>query len=120
MVDYNAPLYQHPQERWDAKKCERLVKRIAKDSLGTKYPFPGYVSYGELGGHYVHGMSVRYNGGCIREDEWYQGEEWPMPLLPDGFKFVYVTSWGYRLIKLPKTPTCETKPNELDDKASLN
>lgn len=103
MVDYDASLYQHPQEVWDAKKCEKLAKRTVKDGLGTPYPFKGYLRLGELG-HYAHGMSVRYNGGTVIDGKWWQGEEWPLPKLADGFEIVRVPTWGYRIIK---TPVCE-------------
>lgn len=103
MVDYNAPLYQHPQAEWDQKKCERLAKRIARDGMGTKYHFRGYIHPGEIG----HIGGIRYNGGTVIDDEWWQGEEHQLPKLPDGFKFIYVSTWGWRLIK---TPACESKP----------
>jgi hypothetical protein len=98
MTDYDAPLYQHPQEEWDAKTCEKLSKRVAKDGLGTKYPFKGYIYQGEIG-HHIFGNTVRYNGGCIRDGQWWQGEEWPLPKLADGYKFVYVTTWGWRIVR---------------------
>jgi len=115
MVDYNAPLYQHPQETWDAKKCEKLVKRTIKDGLGTKHHLKGMLHLGELG-HYAHGISVRYNGGTVIGDKWWQGEEWPLPKLPDGFQIMYVSTWGYRIIKTPacgvSTPTQLLESND--------
>lgn len=98
MVDYNAPLYRHPQPIWDAKTCERRAKRTVTDGLGTPYPFKGYLPYAELG-HHAHGISVRYNGGCIREERWWQGEEWPLPQLAEGFRIIVVPSWGYRIVR---------------------
>ena len=99
MVDYNAPLYQHPQETWDAKKCEKLCRRVAKDGLGTKYPFKGYI--GDMIGHYHHGMIVRYNGGTTINGKWWQGEEWQLPSVPPEFEIITVPTWGYRIIKKP-------------------
>lgn len=99
----NPSLFQHPQQTWDAKKCEKLARRTTRNGIGTKNPYKGMVSYGELGGHYVHGMRVRYNGGCVRgegeNEKWYQGEEWPMPILAEGYEFVYTPHWGYRIVK---------------------
>lgn len=91
MVDYNATLYRHPQETWDEAKCKKLAKRVATDGMGTKYPFKGYV------GDMVF-VAVRYNGGCVREGQWYQGEEWPMPILPSGYKIVQLPNWGFRIV----------------------
>lgn len=95
MVNYNAPLYQHPREIWDVKKCEKLVKHIAKDGLGTPYPFKGYIRLGNQGD-----LQVRYNGGCVRDGEWWQGEEWQLPKLADGFELVRIRTWGWRIIKV--------------------
>ena len=99
MVDYNLPLYQHPQETWDVKKCEKLVKRIARDGMGTPYHFKGYVYPGEIGFPYWADIAVRYNGGTVIDGEWWQGEEWQLPKLPEGFEIVIVPTWGYRIIK---------------------
>lgn len=99
-AEKNTTFYRHPQEVWDAKKCEGLAKRTAKDGTGTAYPFKGFLHSGELG-HYAHGISVRYNGGCVRADEWWPGEEWPLPKLAEGFEIVHVSTWGYRIIKTP-------------------
>ena len=82
----------HDPEIWDAKKCEKAAKHTAKDGLGTKYPFKGYI-----GNHYT---KTRYNGGCIRNDEWYNGEIIPLPQIAEGFKIVYKSTWGYQIIKL--------------------
>ena len=98
MVNYDAPLYQHPQEVWDVKKCTKLAKRVAKDGMGTPYPFQGSL-YLQLG-HHVHGMRVRYNGGTVIDGEWWQGEEWQLPQVAEGFKIIHVPTWGYRIIKV--------------------
>ena len=90
--------YQHAQEVWDAKKCARLANRTATDGMGTKYHFKGFLHLSELG-HYIHGLSVKYNGGCVRDNKWYQGEEWPLPKVADGFRIVYRPTWGYQIIK---------------------
>ena len=121
MVDYNAPLYQHPQQTWDAKKCEKLAKRRTTDGMGTPYPFKGYLHLGELG-HYAHGISVRYNGGCVRDGEWWQGEEWPLPKLAEGFEIVTVPTWGYRIIKTPasEVSTTPTQILEHDDESGTS
>ena len=98
MVDYTKPLYQHPQETWDEAKCAKLVRRVAKDGMGTKYHFKGYI--GDMLGHYVtRSLQIRYNGGCVREGNWWQGEEWQLPIIPAGYKIITVPTWGLRIIK---------------------
>ncbi len=103
-MDYNAPLYQNPQQTWNVKTCERYCKIVRTDACGTKYPFAGYLPRTVLGCHYAHGMSVRYNGGCVREGKWWQGEEWQLPKIPSGFEIRYKPTWGYQIIKVePKS-----------------
>ena len=90
MVDMNAPLYVYPAEVWDAKKCCKVAKHFARDGLGTKYPWPGYI-----GSHYGE---TRYNGGTVIDGEWYQGVFRPLPVVADGFTIIRMLSWGWRLI----------------------
>jgi hypothetical protein len=85
--------YQHPVQIWDKKTCEKYAKRIATDGMGTKYPFAGYI--GKIPGY---GKTI-YNGGCIRENKWYNGENYPLPKLAAGFEIVTVSSWGLRIVK---------------------
>jgi hypothetical protein len=96
MVDNSLPLYQHPQQTWNASKCKRLANRTARDGLGTKHHYKGHIYAGELG--FIGG--VRYNGGCVINGRWYQGEEHKLPILAKGFKFVIVPTWGYRIVKV--------------------
>lgn len=95
MVDYNLPLYQHKTEKWDAKKCAKMANYTAKDGMGTKYPFKGY-----LHPPTIEGQSIRYNGGCIREDKWWQGEHFPLPKIAKGYEIVHVPTWGLRIQKV--------------------
>lgn len=87
--------YRHPVEKWNKVKCEKAVKHVATDGLGTPYPWPGYIGsstsnqYGQ----------VRYNGGCIRNGDWWAGEIRPLPKVVRGFKIVLVPTWGYRIVK---------------------
>jgi len=62
--------FQHPAETWNKQKCEKIANSIAKDGLGTPYPFRGYI--GSSTSTPPKYGSVRYNGGCIRNEEWYQ------------------------------------------------
>jgi hypothetical protein len=86
-------IYQHPRETWDAKQCEKAAKHVAKDGLGTPYPWPGYIGqYGE----------TIYNGGCTRpreNGEWYDGENFPLPIVKPPYQIIHVSTWGYRIIR---------------------
>jgi hypothetical protein len=86
--------YQHPQVTWDKETCEKIAKRTVKDGYGTPYPFKGYIHPPtQLGWH------VRYNGGCVRNGDWWEGEIFPLPKVSKGFEIEHVSSWGYRLVK---------------------
>ena len=89
--------YVHPQETWDERKCAKLARRYARDGLGTKYPFPGYL--GSSACTPATFGQTRYNGGCVRNGDWYEGEEFPFPILPDGYEIVVVRTWGWRLVR---------------------
>lgn len=89
--------YVHPRETWDKKKCERMAKRIVKDGMGTSYPWPGYI--GSWAGNGCGYGRIRYNGGCVREEEWYEGEEWLLPIVHKDYVIIRVPSWGYRIIR---------------------
>ena len=85
-------LYQHAPEVWDEQKCNLMSTRFAKDGIGTAYPYPGHIgnNFGE----------IRYNGGCIRENKYWDGENIPLPIVSDGYEIVRVPSWGYRIKKI--------------------
>lgn len=91
------PIYVHPQETWDEKECHKRSRAAPKDYFGNKPPIglinntsSPYPSYGQHRG---------YNGGCIRDGEWYQCERVPLPIIPDSYEFVPVSSWGLRIQK---------------------
>ena len=90
-------IYQHTPEIWDKATCEKKAKRIAKDGLGTPYPFKGYI--GSSAKCPATFGVTHYNGGCIRNDEWYAGEDFPFPILAEGFEIVRVPTWGWRIVK---------------------
>ena len=93
MTNYNLPLYQNVPQMWDEKKCAKHAKSIWRDGMGTPIGFPGYISGGP------HGFGgIRYNGGCIRDGEWWQGETNPLPVVTDNYEWTWVSSWGWRLI----------------------
>lgn len=83
---HNAP------EVWDKAKCEKLANKTEKDGLGTPYPFKGYIGYLK--------KTTRYNGGIIRDGEWYPGEVCPLPIVADGFEIIDYATWGLRIRKL--------------------
>lgn len=93
---YTNACYQHPQEVWDAKKCEKIAKCVCKDGWGTPYPWPGYIGCSTYPGGWG---TTRYNGLCERNGNLYRGEHRPLPAVAPGFKIIHVRTWGYRLIK---------------------
>lgn len=86
--------YTHKQEIWDEKKCSKVANHIAKDGIGTPYPFKGYIGSNQTG----YGQR-KYNGGCIREGDWYEGEIKPLPKIPKSYKIITIPSWGFRIVK---------------------
>ena len=83
--------YTPTSEQWDDAKCSREARHVARDGMGTPYPWPGYI-----GSHYG---PIRYNGGCVRDDEWFPGENRPLPEVAPGFEIVRVPTWGWRIIE---------------------
>ncbi len=90
--------YQHPQQTWNIAKCNKLANRTISDGLGTKYPGKGYLKNNEIGGHNGD-LICRYNGGCEREGKWYSGEQFHLPIVPSDFQIVWITNWGWRIIR---------------------
>jgi hypothetical protein len=97
MSDYHDPVYVHPQEKWDEAYCRKRARSAPPDHWGNKPPI-GLIS--RAGSPYpTYGQRICYNGGCIREGEWYQSEEIPLPIIPDTYEFVTLLSWGTRIQK---------------------
>ena len=90
-------IYTYPIEVWDAATCEKNAKHLAKDGLGTPYPFRGYIgSSATIPAAY--GVT-RYNGGTVINGQWYEGIRRPLPVLAKGFAIVVVPSWGWQIVK---------------------
>jgi len=89
MANYDAPLYQNKPEVWDEAKCHFMSRHRAKDGLGTAYPWLGYI-----GNHFG---DIRYNGGCERDGQWWQGETRPLPIVAKGYELIVVPTWGWRI-----------------------
>lgn len=90
-------IYFHKQEVWGQAKCEKMARRIDKDGLGTPYPFKGYI--GSDTGLYSLGVTIRLNGGCVYDGEWYEAEMRPLPQVAEGFEIVNIPRWGWRIIR---------------------
>ena len=86
-------IFQNEIQTWDAEYCKKQSKHVEKDGLGTPYGFKGACPY-------VKNGIVRYNGGCIRNNEWYRGEEFFLPILAPGYKWQYVTTWCWQIVKV--------------------
>ena len=89
--------YNYPQETWDKATCESKAKHLAKDGMGTAYPFKGYI--GSSASRPTAYGTERYNGGIVIDNEWYEATNRPLPKLAKGFKIVVVPSWGWRIVK---------------------
>lgn len=79
--------YTYPQETWTAAQCEKACKHSAYGGpkgliASSSAPYAGY------------GTCIRFNGGCVREGKWYAGEQRPLPIIPEGYYFERVSSWG--------------------------
>jgi hypothetical protein len=78
-----AAYYILPQETWGAKKCNRLARHTAKDGMGNKYHFKGYIgSWASMPATF--GLT-RYNGGCVHDGKWYEAEIRLSPKLAEDF-----------------------------------
>lgn len=86
-------IYIHPQETWDHATCKRKSKARGKDGYGSIHPYPGLIS--PSGSPYVsYGRRVIWNGGTVINGELYDGEEMPLPIIPDEYEFITRMSWG--------------------------
>lgn len=83
----------HPQETWDEKECLKRSQHVNRDGLGTVGGPKGLINC-DSSPYPRYGQIRRYNGGCIRGEEWYEGEEVPLPKIPNTFHFVHHSSWG--------------------------
>ena len=90
--------YQNPVQVWDADKCKKMVRRVLKDGMGTPYPFKEATLQAE-----AYDATVRYNGGCIRNGEWYVGESFDLPILAPGYMWEKVPTWCWRIRESPTT-----------------
>lgn len=100
MAIHKGEYYVHPQETWDAAKCKKLANYTAKDGMGNPYHFKGYLgSSASIPSRFGR---TTYNGGCVRHDDWYEGEEFHFPVLAEGYEIVAVPTWGWRIKRKEK------------------
>jgi hypothetical protein len=82
--------------------CEKIAKKFSRDGWGIKHPYPGKVAD-------VSAVSPSYGQGCVIK--WYQSETVPLPIIPEGFRFVFRPNWGTYLVKIGSkwdNPTLKT------------
>ena len=92
---HNGEYYVYPQETWDEAECKKRASHGPKDHWGNRPP-KGLISHiGSTSAEY--GQRHRYNGGCICAGDWWEGEERPLPIIPDTYEFVLLSSWGTRI-----------------------
>jgi len=93
--------YIHKQETWSEAECMKRARHAPKDHWGNRPP-PGLINH-SASSYPEYGQTVRFNGGCVREGEWYQAEAVPLPVIPDGWEFVPLCSWGPRIQRKEET-----------------
>lgn len=86
-------IYVHKQDIWSEAECRKRSRYNPPNAYGDKNPWPGLIS-GSADPYAGYGHTVRYNGGCIRDGEWYDGESKPLPKIPETYRFVYRPTWG--------------------------
>ena len=93
----NKGKYWKPEpEVWDEKKCAKVAKKRGRDGYGTRHPYPGLVqASGAVGGY----GKTKYNGGCVRDGDWWEGEDIPFPVIPKEYCYVYRSMWGTYLMR---------------------
>lgn len=84
--------YIHAQQVWDLDKAESFAKTRGKDGLGTFDPWPGMFKTGP------NGLIVK--GPRFFNDQEYIGEVCLLPEVPADFKWEYILTWGWRLVKV--------------------
>lgn len=62
-------------------------------------------------------VSIRYNGGMVEDDKWYEGYKVPKPKVPEGFKLVGI-GCGLQLNCHPPYTTAYLKPIDEDRKVT--
>lgn len=67
-----------PAPVWDEKKCQEETRRVYS---------------------ILPSVEKVYNGGCVHDGEWYDGERNPLPVIPSGWEWHYVVSWGWHVRK---------------------
>lgn len=78
-------IYVHPQETWNETECLKISKANGRDAFGTKQR-PGLIA-SSASPYVSYGQTVRFNGGCERNGQWYEGEMKPLPIVPKGWIF---------------------------------
>jgi hypothetical protein len=84
--------FKNPRETWTVDECEKMAKHIERDGMGTPYPFKGACPW-------VREGKIRYNGGTVRNEEFYEGESFELPKLAKGFQWVRVPTWCFQIVK---------------------
>ena len=93
--------YVHAAEVWSADKCDKVAKSIHNADRGTDGPYRGCVA-SSGSGYPGYGQEQKYNGGCVRDGEWYNGEIIPLPKIPASYEFYVIPTWGTYIRKKPK------------------
>ena len=94
--------YMFPQEKWNKRRCAAAAKHVHLDGCGTALHFKGYI--GCPTEPYGYGKT-RFNGGCIHNGDWYEGQIRPLPKVAKGYVIVVIPTWGWRIREVNNTDT---------------
>ena len=87
--------YRYPQETWDEAKCKKMAGFAPADHWGNRPPKGLINDYSSA--YPAPGLRHRYNGGCVRDGDWWEGEEAPLPIIHPDYEIVPLSSWGDRI-----------------------
>jgi len=82
-------------EVWSAEKCTKIAKARATDGYGSRHPYAGLVQASSA--TYGYGRR-RFNGGVVKDGEWYEGTNIPYPIIPDEYELINRPTWGTYLV----------------------
>lgn len=87
--------YTYPQQIWDEAECAKRARHAPPNAYGDRPP-KGIIA-SNASPYPQYGQTIRYNGGTVIDGEWYEAVAMPLPLIPDTYEIVSLSSWGKRI-----------------------
>lgn len=81
-----------PQETWTAKECAKRAKSAPANHFGDCPP-RGIIA-GSSSTYPQYGQTMRFNGGTVVNNEWFEAVSVPLPIIPNSYEFANLVSWG--------------------------